>query len=224
MPFLVAPIWQNNPQSSLDFFQKKNEPVFSVENGFNPILNPKQKSAELFFMKFNNSIFETNIFETDNAISTENKINSKRLLELEQKFSKQFISHILEDDFEYGIDSKAHTMVKSQMKINSIVTKEWLNKIYVANIENPEILIGILRVIARFDKDEISPIGYTIAGFSLNHKEEVVQETAIRTFESWGGYSSLKILENITVSTKWIKEYLDGVIADLKSEYVGKKN
>ncbi|GAB6395525.1 MAG: hypothetical protein MdMp024_1837 [Bacteroidales bacterium] len=167
-----------------------------------------------------NTTFETNDIATDNAISFENKVNDKRLLELEQNFSKQFISHILEDDFEYGIESQAHTIVKEQMKINAVVTKEWLNRIYVTNFHNSEILIGILRVIARFEKEEIFPIGHTIAVASLNHKDEIVQETAIRAFESWGGKASLKILENVSVSSKWVKEYIEEVIADLKTEYV----
>jgi hypothetical protein len=108
-------------------------------------------------------------------------------LEIEQKFSRQFVTHILEDDFEYGIDSRANATVREQMKINAAVTKDWLNRIYVANFKNSEILIGILRVIARFEKEEIFPTGYTIAAASLSHKDEIVQETAIRAFESWGG-------------------------------------
>jgi len=165
-----------------------------------------------------NTTFETNAIATDNAISVENKVNDKRLLELEQKFSKQFISYILEDGFEYGIESQSHIIVKEQMKINAVVTKEWLNRIYVTNFHNSEILIGLLRVIARFEKEAIFPIGYTIAVASLNHKDEIVQETAIRAFESWGGKESLKILENVIVSSKWVAAYLNEVIADLKAD------
>jgi hypothetical protein len=220
IPLLFDPLLKNNPQSSMDFFQEEGKPMLSVEY-VNPVLNPKQKTIEPFFIKFDNAVFVIDNIETENTISTENKVNNKRLLELEQKFSKRFISHILEDDFEYGIDFKAHSIVKEQMSVNAAVTKDWLNRIYVANFQNSEILIGILRVIARFEKEEIFPIGHTIAAASLNHKDEIVQETAIRAFESWGGSTSLKILENVTVSSKWVKEYLEDVISDLKSEYVG---
>jgi hypothetical protein len=217
MPILFEPFLKNNPQSSMDFFQEKK---FLTEY-VNPVLNPERKSIAPFFVKFDSAVFVTNNIETDSVISTENKVNKKRLLELEQNFSKRFIAHILEDNFEYGVDSKAHTIVKEQMKVNALVTKDWLNRIYVANFQNPEILIGILRVLARFEKEEIFPIGHTIAAASLNHNDEIVQETAIRAFESWGGKDCLKILENVTVSSKWIKEYLDGVISDLKAEYAG---
>ncbi|MDR1089537.1 MAG: hypothetical protein LBL79_00540 [Prevotella sp.] len=223
MPLLSGSLLQSDLQLPMDFSQEESTPVLSVKY-INHVLDPQQELIIPFFIKFDSAVFTTSNVETDNSTSSENKANDTRLLEFEQKFSKQFIAHILEDDFEYGIDSKAHAMVKNQMKINSAVTKDWLNRIYVTNFQNPEILIGILRVIARFEKEEIFPIGQTIATASLNHKDEIVQETAIRAFESWGGKSNLKILENVTVSSKWIKEYLDGVISDLKSEYVGEKN
>jgi hypothetical protein len=146
-------------------------------------------------------------------------LNAKRLKEQKKRFTQQLVSHILEDDFEYGKESEAHILVKKQLKINASVTKDCIYDIYVNNINNLEILTGILRIIARFERSEISPIGDTIAMASLNHKNEIVQETAIRAFESWGGKDSIKILENVTVSSKWIKEYLNEVISDLKTEY-----
>jgi hypothetical protein len=151
--------------------------------------------------------------------SIENRINENRLSQLERNFTDKFISYILEDDFEYGVEYKAHLLTKEQMKINAAVTKDWLNRIYVDNFYKSDILVGILRVISRFTREEIFPIGETIALASLSHKEEIVQENAIRAFESWGGQGSVKILENVVVTTQWIKEYLDGVIEDLKLDY-----
>ena len=143
--------------------------------------------------------------------------------ESERVFSRQLVAHILEDDFEYGTDSKAHSIVKEQMTICASATKERLCRIYANNSQNPEILVGILRVIARFEPEEIYPEGQTMAIAALDHNDELVQETAIRAFEGWGGVSSLKILENATVSSDWVKEYLDGVISDLKEKYQTKQ-
>jgi hypothetical protein len=218
--FLSAPLLQNYPNSSLGFLQKESNPNFQLElNAI--ILNPIQKEIAPFFIKSNSIVSESDNIETNNAVSFENKLNDNRLREFKQKFSRQFISYILEDDFEYGMESKAHILVKEQMKINAAVTKDWLNSIYVDNFENSEIQIGILRVISRLEREEIYPIGYTMATASLNHKDEVVQETAIRAFESWGGKESLTILENVSISSKWVAEYLNEVISDLKSEYAG---
>jgi hypothetical protein len=219
-PLFVVSVLQSI-NSNVELIRKNNPPVFPIEYDINnPVLFPLTKP---FFERINNAAFEVDI-ETENAISFENRLNSRQLIELEQRFSRQLISYILEDDFEYGMETNAHILVKEQMKINASITKDWLNKIYVDNFKKPEILIGILQVIARFERDEIYPIGDTIAIASLNHKDETVRETAIRAFESWGGFNSIKILETVTVSSQWVKEYLDGVISDLKSEYAGKKN
>jgi hypothetical protein len=165
--------------------------------------------------------FERNInIIRDNDTSIENMVNNNRISILEG-FTERFISTILEENFEYGIASKAHVLVKEQMRINAGATKEWLNGIYVKNFHenNIRILIGILQVISRFREEELHPTGQTMALASLSHKEEVVQETAIRVFESWGGKDSLKTLENVSVSSSWVKEYLNEVISDLKLEY-----
>jgi hypothetical protein len=211
----------DNPQP-LNSSRKENNYVVSIEYVANLISNSKQKQVAPYFnfIKFDSTTYEKGIIETNNSVSAENDMNNRRLFELEQKFSRRFISHILEDDFEYGMNYKAHIIVKEQMNINAMATKEWLNRIFVSNYENSKILIGILRVIARFERDEIYPIGDTMALASLAHGDEIVQETAIRVFESWGGIDSLKLLENVSVSSKWVKEYLNEVISDLKAEYV----
>ena len=213
LPLFIAPILQGiNPDR--DLIQKDNKTVFPMEYGIEfSVANP-------LFVRVSNTVFEVENIDNNNTISFENNINRRRLKEFEQKFSQWFISYVLEDDFEYGMESKAYTLVKEQMKINASVTKDWLNKIYVDNFAKSEILIGILRVIARFERNEIYPIGDTIATASLSHKDEIVQETAIRAFENWGGIKSIEILENVSVSSKWIQSYLKEVIADLKAEYV----
>jgi hypothetical protein len=92
------------------------------------------------------------------AISFETQINIQRATDCERKFTQQLISCILEDDFEYGVESRACILVKEQMKINKYATKEWLNRMYVDNFRKPRILIGILRVISRLDKEDVYPV------------------------------------------------------------------
>jgi hypothetical protein len=180
-----------------------------------------RKNTSNSFDVFVYNFFSDVIIEekTNDSKSIENRMNESWFSQLERHFTDKFISYILEDDFEYGVEYKAHLLTKEQMKVNATVTKDWLNKIYVNNFYKSDILLGILRVISRFTREEIFPIGETIALASLSHKEEIVQENAIRAFESWGGQGSVKILENVVVTTPWIKEYLDGVIEDLKLDY-----
>jgi len=156
----------------------------------------------------------------------ENVINKKRSLQLEKEFTQKLLHYLREDEFEYGFENRADLLVKNQMKNNLLATKEWLNKIYVNNFKNPEILIGILRLVARIDIDEISPEGKTMAIAALAHKNLEVQECGIRAFESWGTLDSLDILHNVKVQSEWLQDYLLQVIENIETTYaiISKEN
>jgi hypothetical protein len=110
-------------------------------------------------------------------------------------------------------------LLRNQMQLNSLATKAWLNSIFVENFANPPILVGLLRIIARIDYTDIYPEGQTMAVAALTHKNNEVQECGVRAFESWGSLSDLEILENLKVSTEWLREYIDEVVSDLRKEY-----
>ena len=168
---------------------------------------------------------KTDIIFTSSAIN-ENFLNKKRSLQLEKDFTQKLLHYLREDDFEYGFENRADVLVKAQMSINSLATKEWLNKIFVTNFKNPEILVGILRLIARFHSESISPEGKTMAIAALAHKNSEVQECGIRVFESWCTIDSLEILENIKVQLDWLQDYLNQVIVNIKKEHaiISQKN
>ncbi|MBA7531063.1 hypothetical protein ES705_23274 [subsurface metagenome] len=149
----------------------------------------------------------------------EDIVNKRRALQIERDFTHELISLILEENFEYGFRTRADQLVQSQMKINSSVTREWLNKIYVANFNRPEIVIGLLRLIARFEINEISPQGKTMAIAALSHKDHEVKECGIRAFESWNSLESIKILQNVNTNIPWLKDYLNRVIESIELEY-----
>ncbi len=149
----------------------------------------------------------------------EDIVNKRRALQIERDFTHKLISLILEENFEYGFRTRADQLVQSQMKINSSVTREWLNKIYVENFDRPEIVIGLLRLIARFEINEISPQGKTMAIAALSHKDHEVKECGIRAFESWNSLESIKILQNVNTNIPWLKDYLNRVIENIELEY-----
>jgi hypothetical protein len=150
--------------------------------------------------------------------STINKVNDLAILHLEKKFTDRLLNLIVTENFEYGITSKSEILVKEQLQNNAAATKLWLNNIYVKNFNSPDIVIGILRIISRFENKIFSPIGQTIAIASLAHKNEEVVETAIRIFENWGGSESMEILKNVTIKSKWLDEYRDTVIKGIEEE------
>lgn len=151
--------------------------------------------------------------------SNENIINKKRTLQLERDFTNRLLHYFVEDEFEYGFENRADLLVNQQLKQNALATKEWLNKIYVTNFNNPNILVGVLRLIARIEVDDISPVGKTMAIAALTHKNIEVQECGIRAFEAWATSDSIEILKNLKVSPKWLQNYLDKVIANIQQKY-----
>ena len=145
--------------------------------------------------------------------------SQEQLIKEERLFANEFISFILNEEFEYGIDTEADALVRRYMEPNPLLTKKWINTIFVENSADVSILIGLLRLIARFDYTEILPEGQTMAVAALLHKNTEVKECGVRAFESWGTIESLKILEDLKVGIRWLQEYIDDVVSDLRKEY-----
>lgn len=169
-----------------------------------------------WFIHFNRARPED--FSEQSSIIDENKINNDRLAALQQRFSLEIVNTILEDDFEYGMDTQADTLVRKQMELNSVATKSWLNALFLDNYSTPSIVIGILRIIARIDYLTIKPEGPTMALAALGHCDTQVKECGVRAFESWSSKESLEVLENTQVKSGWLQEYISQVVDDLREE------
>jgi hypothetical protein len=149
----------------------------------------------------------------------ENAINKARLLHLQREFTNTLINYIKEENFEYGYNTKADLLIEKYIKINSFAVKEWLNTLFIDNYNIPEIAIGILRLVSRFDIDVISPEGKTMAIAALAHSNLEVKESGIRAFEAWNSLETIDILKTVTVKEDWLKEYLLKVIENIEIEY-----
>lgn len=160
------------------------------------------------------------VFEIDLSSSSENKINTKRQDILKSEFTTNLLNCISDEDFEFGIRSKSELIIREQFSINTLATRNWLNEIFIINFHNEKILIGLLRIIGRFEEEVIFPQGHTMALAALVHKNDEIKELGIRAFENWNSRNSLEVLKNINVDTVWLNEYLNQVIEDLNEEYV----
>ena len=184
---------------------------------YNILIADKVQSEE----NYNNIIpvNDSSVISFISSTSDENEINKSRLNIFEKDFSARLISFILGEHFEYGYDNQADILVRDLMSKNKIVTKEWLNNIYNRNYGKSDIMIGIFRLIARFNPEDINPQGQTMATAALIHKDTEVQECAIRAFESWASIESLEVLKNLDIHQGWLKDYLDSVIKDIEVKY-----
>jgi hypothetical protein len=134
-------------------------------------------------------------------------------------FTNRLLSLIETEYFEYGIDNNADSFVAEYMKTDPIMTKEWLNSLFLDNFANPSVLAKLLRIVSQFDYQEISPEGPTMAALTLNHKNLEVQECSVRAFESWRSIKSLEILENLKVADGWLQKYIDKVVMYLRRDF-----
>lgn len=140
--------------------------------------------------------------------------------EEEERFIQELISLIQNEEFEYGVDTKADALVRHYIERDAFHTRGWIHKAYMEYSTNIPMIVGLLRVIARLDYDEISPQGLTMAIAALSHKDTEVKDCGIRAFESWGTLESLKILENLQVSPQWLQKYVERVISYLRKEHL----
>ena len=151
--------------------------------------------------------------------SSEDHYSEKKLETERLRFTRRLVSLIQEEPFEYGIDTRTDAFVRAHMKRNRLLTKDWLNRLFTEYFPNIPVLVGLLRIIARLDYLDIYPQGQTMALAALSHKDVEILECGIRAFENWETIDSLKVLENLKVSTAWLQEYVDKVVLYLRKEH-----
>ncbi|MBF0510041.1 MAG: hypothetical protein HQK57_14100 [Deltaproteobacteria bacterium] len=164
-------------------------------------------------------IFEGMIDYSDCAPGhLENASGKSILQQFQEKYTKELLSIISRQNFEYGFYSRADEFVRKRMEQNAARTKEWLLSVFVDYFSDLKIMIGLLQVILHMDYFDIYPQGQDIALAALAHSDAEVRECGIRAFENWGTPESLRILKTINYREKWLQEYIDQVILDLEEE------
>lgn len=149
----------------------------------------------------------------------ENYINQKRLAYLDKKITPIFLALIKTEDFEFGKKNESVLLIEEQLKINSVATQNWFNKLYIKNFSNNEkTLIGLLRVVESLDQQALHPTAETMAIAALSHKNDEIKELGIRIFENWGSINSYELLKNLKVGPQWLQDYINQVIKDIEAE------
>jgi len=188
-----------------DTMQKKNK-----------VSLPKEKKLEISSVDLDLDFWGD--FEIDVSSSSENRVNQKRQEILKEEFTNNLINCLIEEDFEFGFKSRSELVIREQFSINALATRNWLNELFIENFHNEKILLGLLRIIGRFEEEIIFPQGQTMALAALVHESNEIKELGIRAFENWNSLNSLEVLRKISVESKWLQDYLTQVIEDLTEE------
>lgn len=187
--------------------------VNSESNKFRP--TPQKAESDINIFDSDSSKFENE--SSFISIQKNDSTNQKRSnLDNPRNASKEFIKILQEEYFEYGITSKSELFVLNKLNSDLLITKNWINSVFIENYHKNEIIVGLLRVISRVDPTLINPEGQVIAMACLSHKSIEVKESAIRIFENWGDITSLNILKNLSIAPTWLQEYVESVIIDLE--------
>ena len=200
---------------------EKAEGVFA--NGFIPFIPNEEfefeidTKAEIFVRRYSESGSEEGLLVSSSLRKDDG--SKQQLKREEREFTNELISLILNEEFEYGIDTKADAFVRRYMNLDPLLTKEWINTIFIDHFADVSISVGLLRIIARLDYTEIYPQGQTMALAALSHENTEIKECGVRAYESWGTIDSLNELENLKVGIQWLQEYIDNVVSDLRKEY-----
>lgn len=131
-------------------------------------------------------------------------------------FKNAMMQSIDNSIFEYGFSSQAENFLNNYLSIIGPLAREWINEIYLENIKNEEMIVGLLRVISHLPYESLYPVGMTIAAASLSHQSNRVKENGIRAFENWEDKRSIVLLEVIECSDPSLRKYRDQVIQDLR--------
>lgn len=163
--------------------------------------------------------YEYPIFISPDSISSsENLINQKRDEHLKKHITPKLISLLKDEDFEFGYISRSEELIREQLNVNALATRNWINEIFISNFDDEIILMGILRIIGRFHESQIFPQGQTIALAAFSHKNDEIKELGVRAFEKWNSIESLTILRKLNFATAWLQHYVKEVIKDIEEE------
>lgn len=133
------------------------------------------------------------------------------------------ISSVLEDEFfETGIVNDSEKIFMNEFRVDKLGALNTLSCLFMDNIaaesgRKINNLIGTLHIVSHIDYEKVYPMGQMLAMCALNHINKEVSEYGIKCFENWGEKDGISKLSSIRYASKWLQEYADEVIEELKN-------
>ena len=152
---------------------------------------------------------EVRITEQKNLPSIIN-VECKKILEsmFEQEIYETGISNVSEKYFlEWYKQNPNEAM-------NSLAHVFWDN--FELDGRKTNILIGVLHLLSHLDYKQVNPLGPLLAISGTNHKNNEVAEYALKCFENWDEVELIPKLEAMKFHSKWLQEYANEIISELK--------
>ena len=135
--------------------------------------------------------------------------------------SAQLLSLLRAEDVESGIASPSEVFVKQALMDNRVLALQMINQVYLDNVGNAHIQIGILHLSSHIDYNVGNPTLQTIALAALSDNNDDVKDYAVQCYENWNHKDGLRILKTIYTETRWLQDYIDNVIIALSENFSG---
>lgn len=177
----------------------------------------KQKNSENTFLSETNYSFivEYNSSQLKESLEKNNELKKQLVEKLTPELYRDLQTYTL-DSCEISLAEKKIISIEHNFSMD--VLGDVLQGIYLNHFDEPLVLAGICDCLCRFDSSEVKPWGSTMLAGLLAHKNEIVQEYVTLLIENWADTSLLPILENITCSSTWLKDYVNEVVLYLKGK------
>ena len=150
--------------------------------------------------------------ETPKLKAKETSYIDKLIVEEKVQFEKIKLDNLVEE-----LTPKLMTELKYFSSDDSEITSA---ERLALDIDYYNMLIGICKILGRFELKEVMPWGPTMLMGLLSHKNETVKEYAVSVVENWAEVDLLPVLRNLDCSSRWLKEYIDDVVKYLEGCYV----
>ena len=133
--------------------------------------------------------------------------------------SAQLLSLLRTEDVESGIASPSEVFVRQALKENVMLALQMINQVYVDNVGDSHVQIGILHLSSHIDYSIGYPTLQTIAIAALSDNNDDVKDYAVQCYENWNHIDGLRILKTIHTDTRWLQDYIDSVITSLSESF-----
>lgn len=161
------------------------------------------------------------IIQAEKGDSTSTSTQRQLNLELLEEFNKRqakFVYLLHHTNFEDGLENEATDFFGKFFKKDPCISLFWLSGVYTDNMTDIAVVEGILRIISLLDAVEYRKYILPLVKASFNDKNVEVQEAAIMVAEKWRNKMCLEALQTTSFASKWIQEYANQVIDELKEE------
>lgn len=197
--YFTTPIWD---YSTLDV--SENSLISKINESKPYSINYKTKYDESYLKNF----FKEYEIGIELDISTDDKIK--------EYFSKAFIDSIQNEDLEFGMFGHTTELVKKFLSYNKDLILSELQNLVLQNFDNKRIVYSAIHTFAHLDYEIVYPQGPIFALGMSRHKDADIQDFSIQCFEMWCSKDSLNYLEQISIDTPWLDEYLKNTIEYIK--------